>query len=71
VTIQEAIRHAYHLHKMWVGSGTAEKPYDLDRVHASMLQDYRYRRKKPQFAGEVRENRGQFDLLGKIRKVLA
>jgi hypothetical protein len=66
-----AIRHANRLWEIWIGP-LCRKPqgFDFDRIHASMLQDYRYRRNKPQFAGVCREIRGQFVLLGKVRKAL-
>ncbi len=71
---QTALQNAQHLYQMWISS---KFPIDgvmtqgaLDRVHTSMLQDYRYRRGKPQFAAVCREIRGQFVLLGKVRKAL-
>jgi len=71
--VSEAIKHAYKLHREWVSDREIRegKGYDLDRIHASMLQDYRYRRGKPQFAAVCQEIWGQFTLLGKIRKALA
>lgn len=66
----EACRESQKLYQMWVGKVPSEG-VNLDRIHTSMLQDYRWRRNKPQFSGVVREIRGQFVLLGKIRKVLA
>jgi hypothetical protein len=72
MTIHEAIKHAYNLHEMWVSAREIRegKGYDLARVHASMLQDFRYRRTRPVFADVVREIRGQFVLLGRVRLAL-
>lgn len=64
----DAVRKAGELYRMWVsGDGNV----DLGRIHASILQDLRWRRDKPQYAGVVREMRGHLVLLGKIRKTLA
>jgi hypothetical protein len=73
MTAQQAITHAYRLHEVWIGVNDIRqgRGYDLNRIRASMLQDYRYRRGKPQFAGVAREIRGQLSLLGKVRKALA
>lgn len=69
-----ALKNAQHLYQMWISS---KFPIDgvmtesaLNRIRASMLQDYRYRLGKPQFAAVCREIRGQFSLLGKIRKAV-
>ena len=66
-----AIQHAYKLQEMWIGKRKpGEIGFDFERIRRSMLQDYRYRRGKPQFSGVAREIRGQFVLLGKVRKTL-
>ena len=67
MTWQTALKHARYLYTMWV---SAHGEIDLDRIHASMLQDYQYRRGKPEFAAVCRDIRGQFVLLGKVRKAL-
>jgi hypothetical protein len=69
MTEMEAIRAARKLYEIWVSS--AVPGYNLDQIRKSMLQDFRYRRERPQFAAVTREIRGQLILLGKIRKVLA
>jgi len=49
------------------------KLYDLDRIHSSMLQEYRYIRQGTSRAtpGLISEVKGELILLGKIRKALA
>jgi len=68
-----AVTEAHRLFEIWVSADKSGLDLQtiLDRTQASMLHDYRYRRNHPQFAGVVREIRGQFVLLGKIRKAVA
>lgn len=63
----KAICKAGELYRIWV---SGDGKVDLDRIHASIMQDLRWRRNKPQFAGVVREMRGHLVLLGKIRKAI-
>ncbi len=73
MTASNAISKACELYSIWIGKATsieACSPDGLKRIRSSMLQDFRYRRDKPQFAGVVREIRGQFVTLGKVRKAL-
>ena len=46
--------------------------FDLDRIHASMLQESRFHRtgKSKASAGLISEVKGELILLGKIRKAL-
>lgn len=84
MTWQEANTHAYRLWAKWV----SDKPhssilthgpyapyiaYDLDRIHASMLQEARWHRTGNSKATEslIREVKGEMILLGKVRKALA
>ena len=71
--ISTAVREAYRLQSVWVGAGTAENPYDLGRVHRSMLQEHRWNRERPARCTPAcaRETKGALILLGKVRKALA
>lgn len=85
MTWTEANTHAYELWVRWVSSkphqghhnGFTEQAdyqaYNLDRIHASMLQEARWHatgksKASPTLISEVK---GELILLGKIRKVLA
>jgi hypothetical protein len=67
-----AINHAYRLQSEWVGKPLPGTCYNLDRVHASMLQESRWNRVLPGrvTAANARETRGALILLGKVRKAL-
>jgi hypothetical protein len=66
----EAHSRAMFLYEKWV---SFDKKLDLDRIHASMLQEARWHRtgKSGASAGLISETKGELILLGKIRKVLA
>ena len=68
-----AIKQAYWLMERWIGTTEirAGKGYDLDRIHASMLHEYRYQRTRADRKGVTSEIRGELVMLGKIRKALA
>jgi hypothetical protein len=72
MTQSEAIDFGYAMWAMWRSSTpfSSERPYDFDLIRESMLQDLRYRRGKPTFAGVTREIRGQLVKIGKARKAL-
>jgi len=72
---QQAIQFVYNMWEMWVSrrgpdEGMRWEPRNVARIKASMLQDLRWRRDKAQYAGVVREIRGQLSKLGKAVKVL-
>ena len=71
--VMRAIQEAYRLQSVWVGKGSAEKPFDLERIHASMLQEHRWNRERPARCTPAcaRETMGELILLGKVRKALA
>jgi hypothetical protein len=74
MTWQEAVAIAYRLQAKWVGK--VEPPdvgYNLDRIHASMLQEARWHRtgKSSASAALISETKGDLILLGKVRKALA
>ena len=67
-----AILRAYDLQVMWVGTTDiqAGRGFDLDRIHRSMLQEYRFLRTRLDRKAVAKETKGQLVLLGKIRKAL-
>jgi len=69
--VSQAIRTAYQLHAEWVGP--VHSGFDLDRIHASMLQESRWNTFMPSRCTpeSARETRGKLVLLGKVRKALA
>jgi hypothetical protein len=73
MTANTAINHAYRLQSEWVGKPLPGSCYNLDRVHASILQEHRWNRRVPGrvTAANARETHGALILLGKVRKALA
>lgn len=72
MTVHEAINHAYRLQAEWVGLHPGVC-YDLNRIHASMLQEHRWNQERPARCTPAcaRETQGKLILLGKVRKALA
>jgi hypothetical protein len=70
MTHGQAISKSYELYEEWV---SFDKQVDLNRVHASMLQEYRWTLKNPgrMTAACFSELKGKLILLGKVRKALA
>jgi hypothetical protein len=73
MTIHDAIRTAYQLHLEWIGPIRPGTSYDLNRIHASMLQESRWNRLSPARVtrANATETRGKLILLGRVRKALA
>ena len=69
LTWQEAIKEAHRLHEKWV---SFDKKIDLDRSHASMLQEYRWQTspagRLKVSCGLIAETRHELSILGKIRE---
>lgn len=78
MTLHEAYIKAAQLQTKWVGEvpvdarlrGAAN--YDLDRIHASMLQEHRWNREHPARCskGCAAETFADLIMLGKVRKAL-
>ena len=72
--VTEAIKLAYHLHEKWVSAADIRtgRGFDLDRIHASMLQEHRANLASPARCTPecARETRGELVLLGKVRRAL-
>lgn len=70
MTRNQAITHAYNLMHEWVTC--KESGFNLDRIHASLLQEHRWNRRMPArvTVANARETRGKLILLGKVRKAL-
>lgn len=75
MTYSQAITHAYELHKEFVSERDIimGKGFDLKRIHASLLQEFRWTRKTPgrMTPAAFSEIRGKLILLGKVRKAMA
>jgi hypothetical protein len=83
MTWNEANTAAQNLWLKWVSANPAQSilthgpdtqhvSYDLDRIHASMLQEFRWHctGRSSASAGLISETKGELILLGKIRKAL-
>lgn len=72
MTVSQAIEHAYRLQAKWVGVHPGVC-YDLNRIHASMLQEHRWNQERPARCTPecAKETKGELILLGKVRKALA
>lgn len=73
MTVSQAIKHAYRLQAEWVGKADSGTCYDLNRIHASMLQEHRWNQERPARCTPecAKETKGDLILLGKVRKALA
>lgn len=72
MTRTEAASKARQFHEEWVGRIPVFETYDLERIHASMLQEHRWNRQHPARCTSAcaAETFGKLILLGKIRKAL-
>jgi hypothetical protein len=70
MTHTQAITESYRLYEKWV---SFDKRVDLDRVHASMLQEHRFNLKNPARVSPANASETRADLirLGKVRAALA
>lgn len=65
----KAITESYRLYEKWV---SFDKQVSIDRIHASILQEFRANRANPSRCtiGCAKETIGDLILLGKIRKAV-
>jgi hypothetical protein len=74
MTWDEANTFAYEMWSMWVSdkphSTNPYQRYNLERIHAGMLQELRYTKTIPECKSVTTEIRGQLIKLGKARKAL-
>lgn len=70
MTTNQAIDKGYELMHEWVTC--RESGFDLDRIHASILQEHRWNLRTPcrATAANRSETFGKLILLGKVRKTL-